>query len=66
MKRFVTDTQCIIWYFTDDERRMPKTARTAFKGAQEGTTQIMVPSIVLVEAVFLAERQRVPRGFWPN
>lgn len=61
MKRFVTDTQCIIWYFADDERRMPKAARTAFKGAQAGTAQIMVPSIALVEAVFLAERQRVPR-----
>ena len=28
---------------------------------EEGATQIVVPSIVLVEAVFLAERQRVPR-----
>jgi predicted nucleic acid-binding protein len=41
---------------------MPKTARAAFKGVQEGAAQIMVPSIALVETVFLAERQRVPRA----
>ena len=62
MKRYVSDTQCIIWYFTEDERRMPKAARAAFKAVGDGTAQILVPSIVLVEALFLAERQRVPRA----
>jgi len=43
------------------DRRLPKIARTAFEQAKEGIAQILVPSIVLVEVVFLAERQRVPR-----
>lgn len=60
MKRYVSDTQCLLWYMTQDQR-LPKIARTAFQRSKEGTTQILVPSIVLVEAVFLAERQRVPR-----
>ena len=60
MKRYVSDTQCLLWYMTQD-RRLPKMARMAFQQAKEGATQILVPSIVLVEAVFLAERQRVPR-----
>ena len=62
MKRYVSDTQCIIWYFTEDERRMPKVARSAFKAVGDGTAQVLIPSIVLVEALFLAERQRVPRA----
>ena len=60
LKRYVSDTQCLLWYMTQD-RRLPKMARMAFQQAKEGATQILVPSIVLVEAVFLAERQRVPR-----
>jgi PIN domain nuclease of toxin-antitoxin system len=60
VKRYVCDTQCLLWYVTRD-RRLPKIARTAFEQAKEGVAQILVPSIVLVEVVFLAERQRVPR-----
>ena len=60
MKRYVCDTQCLLWYVTQD-RRLPKIARTAFEQAKEGVAQILIPSIVLVEVVFLAERQRVPR-----
>jgi len=60
MKRYVSDTQCLIWYFTEDMRRMPKAARNAFEGMENGAVQILVPSIVLVETLFLAERRRVP------
>jgi PIN domain nuclease of toxin-antitoxin system len=60
VRRYVSDTQCLLWYMTQDQR-LPKIARTAFQQAKEGATQILVPSIVLVEAVFLAERQRVPK-----
>ena len=52
MKRYVCDTQCLLWYVTQD-RRLPKIARTAFEQAKEGVTQILVSSIVLVEVVFL-------------
>jgi PIN domain nuclease of toxin-antitoxin system len=58
MKRYVTDTQCLLWHFTDD-RRLPKPARTAFKASEDGRAQVLIPSIVLAEAVFLAQRQRV-------
>ena len=60
MKRYVCDTQCLLWYMTQDHR-LPRVARTAFQQAKEGFTQVLVPSIVLVEAVFLAERQRVTK-----
>ncbi len=60
MKRYVSDTQCIVWYLADDLRRLPKAARAAFKTAEDGAAQILVPSIALVEAIFLSERRRVP------
>ena len=62
MKRYVSDTQCVIWYFADDEHRLPKAARAAFSAADEGRAQILVPSITLVEAVFLVQRQRVSQS----
>ena len=59
MKRYVSDTQCILWHLADD-RRLPKPARAAFAAAETGRAQILVPTIALVEAIFLAQRQRVP------
>lgn len=58
MKRYVTDTQCLLWYMAED-RRLPKAVRPMFQAADEGRAQILVPSIVLVEAIFLLQRQRV-------
>ena len=62
MKRYVSDTQCIVWYFADDTHRLPRVARSAFAAADEGRAQILVPSIALVEVVFLVQRQRVAQS----
>ena len=62
MKRYVSDTQCIVWYFADDTHRLPRAARSAFAAADEGRAQILVPSIALVEVVFLVQRQRVAQS----
>lgn len=58
MKHYVTDTQCLLWYLADD-RRLPRTANRAFKAADDGTAQVLVPSIALVETIFLSQRKRV-------
>jgi len=58
VKRYVTDTQCLLWYMAED-RRLPRAVRPIFQAADEGHAQILVPSIVLVEAIFLLQRQRV-------
>lgn len=58
MKRYATDTHCLLWFITQD-RRLPRIARKIFAEAKEGRVQIVVPSIVLVETIFLAQRQRV-------
>ncbi len=61
MKSYVTDTQCLIWYMAKD-RHLPRVAQGVFQKAKEGSVQILVPSIVLVEAIFLAQRRRVPEA----
>ncbi|MCW5856821.1 MAG: PIN domain-containing protein [Caldilineales bacterium] len=58
MKRYISDTQCLLWYLADD-RRLPRAARTIFTQAEAGQAQILVPSITLVEATYLLQRQRV-------
>jgi len=58
MQRYVTDTHCLLWHM-GDRRRLSKTALRIFTSAEEGRAQILVPSIVLVEAIFLVQRQRV-------
>ncbi len=57
MKRYVADTHSILWYLSKN-RRLSRRARKLFSSAVKGQVQVLVPSIVLVEAVFLAQRQR--------
>lgn len=58
MKRYVTDTQCLIWHLNAD-RHLPKPMRSIFAAADSGQAQILVSSMVLVETIFLLQRQRV-------
>ena len=57
-KRYVADTQAMLWYLSGD-RRLSSQARACFRRSRDGYEQILVPSIVLVEAVFILQRQRV-------
>lgn len=58
MKRYVTDTHSLFWYLRND-RRLSRPARSVFLRAYDGLDQVIVPSIVLVESVYLMQRQRV-------
>ena len=58
MRQYVTDTQCLLWYLADD-RRLPRAPGRIFNAADNGSAQILVPTIVLVESIFLAQRRRV-------
>ncbi len=59
MKQYVADTHSMIWHLTQD-RRLSRRARKILDSADKGYDQVLVPSIALVEAVFLVQRQRVP------
>ncbi len=61
MKRYVADTHSILWYLAKD-RRLSRHARSVFQVAKEDRSRILVPSIVLVEAIFLMQRRRIPEA----
>jgi PIN domain nuclease of toxin-antitoxin system len=61
MSRYVADTHSIIWYLARD-RRLSRRARSIFQAAKNDRAQILVPSIVLVEAIFLMQRRRIPEA----
>ncbi len=58
MSRYVTDTHSLLWHIVGSPRLSP-TARTLFSEADAGVHQILIPSIVLIEAIYLAEKRRI-------
>jgi predicted nucleic acid-binding protein len=57
MRNLVADTHAVIWYFAKD-KRLSRKARTAFLKAKAGYGRVVIPSIVLVETIFLVQRRR--------
>ncbi|MCC7306159.1 MAG: PIN domain-containing protein [Acidobacteria bacterium] len=60
MGEIVVDTNVVVWYFGDFSK-LTKLAETTIDEAAENAT-VLVPTIVLVELVYLTERNRVPSG----
>jgi PIN domain nuclease of toxin-antitoxin system len=59
MSQYVTDTHSLIWHLAQP-RKLSTKARRVFQEADQGQAQILVPSIVLIEAIFIGDRQRIP------
>ncbi len=56
---YVTDTHAFVWYLSSDEARLGSKARAAFDHAESGEATIIIPAVVLAEALHLAEKRRV-------
>jgi len=61
MRRYVADTQSILWHLAKD-RHLSRQARRIFGLVEKGRAQVLIPSIVLVEAIFLMQRDRIPKA----
>ena len=59
MPDVVTDTHALIWYL-EDSPRLGADARSAFEACDRGESVIYVPTICLVEIVYLQEKGRIP------
>jgi len=59
MNGYVTDTHALLWYLTDDPQLSPK-CKPIFEAADRGEAKVWIPSIVLVETVYLVEKGRIP------
>ncbi len=58
MTDFVADTHALIWYL-ENSPRLGKQARAVFDACDRGEIRIFVPTICLVEIVYLMEKGRV-------
>ncbi len=57
MRNFVADTHAIIWYLSRNKRLSHK-VRAIFQKAKAGHGHVVIPSIVVVETIFLVQRER--------
>jgi len=55
----VTDTHGLIWYL-EDSPRLGSDARAVFDACDRGESVIYVPTICLVEIIYLQEKGRIP------
>lgn len=61
MSQYVTDTHSLIWHLSQP-RKLSTKIRRVFQEADQGQAQILVPSIVLMEVIFIGDRQRIPEA----
>ena len=59
MNTYVTDTHALLWHLAKDPA-LSTPAASLFRQADTGGVEIFIPSVALVEVVYLCERQRVP------
>jgi len=52
---FVVDTHALVWYLTDDEG-LGETAEQLLKQADNGDASVVIPTIVMTEAMFISEK----------
>jgi PIN domain nuclease of toxin-antitoxin system len=58
MTTYVTDTHALLWYLSGSAQ-LTDAARSAFDEAVRLSGEVIVPAIVLAEAVMLIEKRRV-------
>ncbi|HBY97219.1 MAG: type II toxin-antitoxin system VapC family toxin [Ardenticatenaceae bacterium] len=59
MPDIVTDTHGLIWYLENSSHLGPA-ASDAFDACDRGEIRVYIPTICLVEIVYLQEKQRIP------
>ncbi len=57
MSKFVTDTMAYVLHL--EKRKMPETTKNIFLNAENGTTEITVPAMVIAEIGYLSEKKRI-------
>ena len=59
MSDSVTDTHSLIWFLEDNPRLSP-VAKATFDACDRGESIIYIPTICLVEIIYLQEKGRIP------
>ncbi|RLT44669.1 MAG: PIN domain-containing protein [Chloroflexi bacterium] len=61
MPNYVTDTHGLVWYLTSDAR-LGREAKVIFAACERGEVLIFVPTISLVEIIYLQEKRKIPEN----
>jgi len=61
MDQYVTDTHPLLWYVTDDNRLSSK-ANSLLERGEAGEVKIIIPAIVLIEAIDILNKRRIIYG----
>ena len=59
METYVLDAHVLAWFLTEDPRLSGK-ATQILEQAQEARVQALIPTIVLAEIAYIAQKKRVP------
>ena len=59
MTDYIADTHALIWYLEDSDE-LGREAGAAFDACDRGESTIYIPTICLVELVYLHEKGRIP------
>ncbi len=59
---YVTDTHSLVWFLTND-LKLGRNALTIFQNADRGEDTIIIPTIVLAEISYIAEKKKVDIKF---
>lgn len=65
MTDYVADTHALIWYLEDSEK-LGREASAAFDSCDRGEATIFVPTICLIELIYLQEKGRIPNDLKKN
>lgn len=61
-KMYVADAHSLIWYLKEDEQ-LSKPAQDIFESCDNNEEIIVIPSIALIEAMFICERKKIGLSF---
>lgn len=59
---YVTDTHALLWFLTNDDK-LGVRARELFRSCDKGETIIVIPSIALLECLYICEKGKVDLEF---
>jgi len=56
--RYLVDTHTLVWFFTKDPKLGPRVKKILLE-AEKGKYQIFIPTIVLLEAIDIAQKKKI-------
>jgi predicted nucleic acid-binding protein len=56
---YIADTHALVWHLTGDDR-LGKKAKDALRKADRGEVEVVIPTVVLAEALYISRKRDIP------